>query len=62
MLVIAFLYVSLGSSSVQLHDSLGSRHACSGASSRGQNGDRAYGMYYRRAAFCCAFSVCNRTQ
>jgi hypothetical protein len=54
--VIRFLYVSLGSSTVQLHDSLGSRRACScsevGFSS--QNDDRAW-MYYRRAALCWAF-------
>jgi hypothetical protein len=41
--VIGFLYVSLGSNTVQLHDSLGSRRACAclkaGISS--QNGDRA---------------------
>jgi hypothetical protein len=41
--VIGFLYVSLGSSTIQLHDSLGSRRACTcsdfGFSS--QSGDRA---------------------
>jgi hypothetical protein len=41
--VIGFLSISLGSSTVQLHDSLGSRRACAcsedGFSS--QNGDRA---------------------
>jgi hypothetical protein len=41
--VIGFLYVSLGSSTVQFHESLGSRHACAcsevGFSSK--NGDRA---------------------
>jgi hypothetical protein len=61
--VIGFLRVSLGSSTVQLHDSLGSRRACacseSGFSS--QNGDRAW-LYYRRAAFCCASFVDKRTQ
>jgi hypothetical protein len=38
-----FLCVSLGSSTVQLHDSLGSRYACanSGASFGIQSGDRA---------------------
>jgi hypothetical protein len=55
--VMGFLYVSLGSSTVQLHDSLGSRRACScsEASFSIQNGDCAWGMCYRRAAFCCAF-------
>jgi hypothetical protein len=45
MNVISFLRVSLGSSKVQLHDSLGSRHtcACSEAGFSSQNGDRAYG-------------------
>jgi hypothetical protein len=55
--VIGFLCNSLGSSTVQRHESLGSRHACS-CSEAGfsrQNGDRAWGVYYRRAAFCCAF-------
>jgi hypothetical protein len=54
---ISFLCVSLGSSTVQLHESLGSRLACTrsevGFSS--QNVDRAWGVYCRRAAFCCAF-------
>jgi hypothetical protein len=41
--VIGFLCVSLGSSIVQLHDSLGSRRsrACSEASFSSQNGERA---------------------
>jgi hypothetical protein len=40
--VIGFLCVSLGSSTVQLHDSLGSRRACtySEADFSSQNGDR----------------------
>jgi hypothetical protein len=50
--VIGFLCVSLGSSTVQLHDRVGSRHACAyseaGFSSRN-------GVYYRRETFCCAF-------
>jgi hypothetical protein len=52
-----FLCVSLGSSIVQLHDSLGSRRACacSEAGFCSQNGDCAWGLYYRRTAFCCAF-------
>jgi hypothetical protein len=35
--------------------SLGSRHACacSEAGFSSENGDRAWGLYYRRAAFCC---------
>jgi hypothetical protein len=41
--VICFLCVSLGSSTVQLHDSLGSRRACacSEVNCSSQNGDRA---------------------
>jgi hypothetical protein len=55
--VIGFLCVSLGSSTVQLHASLGSRRAyiCSEAGFSSQNGDLAWGVYYRRAAICCAF-------
>jgi hypothetical protein len=55
--VIGFLCVSLGSSTVQLHDSLDRRRACAcpEADFSSQNGDRAWGVYYRRAAFCCAF-------
>jgi hypothetical protein len=43
MVVINFLCVSVGSSTVQLHGSLGSRRACtcSEASFSSQNGDRA---------------------
>jgi hypothetical protein len=43
MEVIGFLYVLLGSSAVQLHDSLGSRRscACSEAGFSSQNDDRA---------------------
>jgi hypothetical protein len=54
--VIGFLCASLGSSKVQLHDSLGSRCACacSEAHFSSQNGDRAR-VYYRRAAFYCVF-------
>jgi hypothetical protein len=56
-LIIGFLYVSLGSSTVQLHDSLGSRLACaySEAAFSSQNGDHASGVSCRRAAFSCAF-------
>jgi hypothetical protein len=41
--VIGFLCVSLGSSTIQLHDSLSSRraYACLEARLSGQNGDRA---------------------
>jgi hypothetical protein len=55
--VIDFLCVSLGSSTVQLHESLDSRHACtcSEAGVSSQNGDRAWRVHYRRAAFCCAY-------
>jgi hypothetical protein len=57
MKVIVLLCVSLGSSTIQLHGSLGSKRACvcSGAGFSSQNGDRAWGVNYRRAAFCCAF-------
>jgi hypothetical protein len=55
--IIGFLYVSLGSSTAQLHDSLGSRCTCSRsvADFNSQNGDRDWCVYYQRAAFCCAF-------
>jgi hypothetical protein len=55
--VIGSLYVSLGSSTVQHYDSLGSRHACtcSEAGFSSENGDRAWGVYNQRTAFCCAF-------
>jgi hypothetical protein len=55
--IICFIYVLLGSSKVQLHDSLVSRRACtcSEAGFSSQNGDHAWGVFYRRAAFCCAF-------
>jgi hypothetical protein len=55
--VIRFPCVSLGSSTVQLHDSLCSRRACacSEAGFSSQNGYRVSGVYYRRAAFCCVF-------
>jgi hypothetical protein len=55
--VIGFLCVPLGSSTVQLHDSLGRRRvcACSEADFSSQNGDSAWGVSYRREAFSCAF-------
>jgi hypothetical protein len=46
-----FVCVSLGSTTVQLHDSVGSRRAW--ARSNSQNSDRAWGVHYRRAALCC---------
>jgi hypothetical protein len=51
--VIDFLCVSLGSSTVQLYDSLGSRRACacSEAGFNSLNGDHARGMNYWIAAF-----------
>jgi hypothetical protein len=51
-----FLCVSLGSRRVQLRSSLGSRTscACSEAGFSSLNGGRAWGLYYRRASFCCA--------
>jgi hypothetical protein len=53
--VIGFLFVSLGSSTVLLHDNLNRRRACScsEAGFSSQNGDRVRGVYYRRLAFCC---------
>jgi hypothetical protein len=55
--VIVFLCLSLGSTTVKPHDSLGSRSACacSEASFGSQNGDRAWWLYYRIAALCCTF-------
>jgi hypothetical protein len=54
--VISFLCVPIGSSTVQIHDSLDSRRArpCSEASFSSQNDDCAW-VCYRRAAFYCAF-------
>jgi hypothetical protein len=55
--VIGFPCVSLGSSTVHLHDSLGRRHACtcSEADLSSHNGDHAWGVCYQRAVFCFAF-------
>jgi hypothetical protein len=57
--VIGFLCISPGTSTVQLHDSLGSRRvsACSEVGFSSQNGDRAWGVCYRKAVFCFAL-VC----
>jgi hypothetical protein len=54
--VTRFLCVTLGSSSVQLHDSACSRRtcSCSEAGFSSQNGDCALGMQNRTANFCCA--------
>jgi hypothetical protein len=56
MCVIGFLCVSLGSSTIQLHDSVGSRRACasSQAGFSSQNGDRAWGCNTEEQS-CCAF-------
>jgi hypothetical protein len=55
--VIGFLCVSLCSSTVQHHVSLGNRRecACSEAGFSSQNGDRDWVVWYRRAAICCVF-------
>jgi hypothetical protein len=62
--VIGFLCVSLRSSTVQLHGSLGSRRALaySEAGFSSQKGDRAWDVYKRTVAFCCAFLVGWRIQ
>jgi hypothetical protein len=62
--VIGVLRVSLGTCTVQLHNSLGSRCACacSQAGFSSQNGYRACEVYYWRAGFCCAFFVDKRTR
>jgi transposase len=53
--VIGFLCLSLGSSTVKSHASLGSIRACpcSVAGLNSQHGDRAWGVYYWKAE-CCA--------
>jgi hypothetical protein len=57
--VTGFLCVSLGGSTVKLHDSLGSRHVCtcSEAGFCSQNGNRTWRVYYRRTALSCVFFV-----
>jgi hypothetical protein len=52
--VIGFLCASLGSSTVQLHDSSRCACACLEANFSSQNGDRSR-ICYCRAAFCCVF-------
>jgi hypothetical protein len=60
---LGFLYVSLGSSTVQLHDSLGIRHACacSETAFSSENGDRARVCTTEEQRFLCVF-VGKRTQ
>jgi hypothetical protein len=55
--VISFLCVSLGSSTVHLPESVGSKRAClcSEAGFTNQIGELACGVYYKRAEFSCAF-------
>jgi hypothetical protein len=55
--VTGFLCVSVGSSTLQRHDSIGSRSvcACSEGGFSSKNGDRALGLYYRRIALFCVF-------
>jgi hypothetical protein len=57
--IIGFLYVSLGSSTVQLHDNIGSRRLCakSEAGFSSQIGDRAWMVYHLKAVFCCMIFV-----
>jgi hypothetical protein len=64
MAVMGFRHVSLGSSTVQLHDSLGSRRACAYSETGlgSQKGERVRGMYYRRTALCCPSFVGKRTK
>jgi hypothetical protein len=59
--LVGFLYVSVSSNTVQLHDSLGNRRACTCLETgfNSQYGDRAWGVFYRRTAFCCAFLWAN---
>jgi hypothetical protein len=51
--IIGFICGSLCSSTVQLHDSVGSR--CTEAGFNSQIAEHASGVYYWRAAFCFAF-------
>jgi hypothetical protein len=60
--VVGFICVSQGSSTVELHNSLGSRraYACLEAGFSSQNGDRAWGLYYRRTVFSREIFVSKR--
>jgi hypothetical protein len=62
--VIGFLFASRGSSTVKLHDSLGSRRACacSEAGFSSQNGDRVLRAVLPKSSVHYAFFVCRRTQ
>jgi hypothetical protein len=54
--VIGFLCALLYCNMVQLHDSLDTRAcSCWKTTLNSQNGDRDWGVYYRRTAFCCVF-------
>jgi hypothetical protein len=53
--VIGFVCVSLNNSTVWLHNSVGSTCACSEAGFGSQTGNFAWGVYYWRHTFCCAF-------
>jgi hypothetical protein len=55
--VVGFLCVPLGSNTVQLHDRLNSKRACtcSEAGFSSQNGDGALRSSYQRIAIYCAF-------
>jgi hypothetical protein len=58
MHVICFLFVPLGSSTVQLHESLGSRRAsaCLEVCFSTQNGGHAWRVHYRKTALCSAWA------
>jgi hypothetical protein len=60
--VIGFLHVSLSRDTAHLRASLSSRraYACSEAGFCSQNGDMAWGLYYRRIAFCCPLLLAKR--
>jgi hypothetical protein len=58
------MYISLGSSIIQLHESLGRSRACacSKISFSSQNGEHTWGAYCQRAEVCYAHFVRKRTQ
>jgi hypothetical protein len=64
MNVIGFLCVSLVTSTIQLHDSPGSRRACacSNTGFSSLTDDSSSRAYYRRAVFSCAFLMGKRTR